>query len=1614
MASQGGYSVGGAVIGGIIGGIVGSIVPVLGTGWGIAWGIAIGGALGYTYAWVNNFQVPETPKQRARSHGFEDDQWAPFDQPIPICYGVPKASGDYVYQGGVAETVGTSGAVTYVDPAEVYKFCNVFSEGPVVAVCDIEAENVGLDAIQGATYDTYLGVQTQPADRRFVTVRQRVELTIPEWYTYDSGDPSATPDPKTVSFTPGQDGATAWVHLRFQGAIEGEDRTKRFILQLEYTPNGEGSPVDGGVHEIGIPSGQTGPVDVFLPIGDPTGTRSQLLYSDREWTQETVWDPNAYDHTGAFVTRNILVVTPHYVEVTTGVSLEEFDGGVSHEVTLTYIQASSGSQTSPEESDFISCVLAVVAVEIEERLGAQTFPNSAYAALSIPRKNVQSAQPSIRARVIGRKVQVWDGAQFAERWSNNPIWCTRDVITNTRYGLANLPAPYDGATDEEWGGFKLAASVCDEVVSTLEASVSLDAKRWEFTGHKRNDGIVGFITGALWTEGSTTLALYRAGAAQGVTGTYQGVEDGRLILSSLSNPAFAFAAGDYWRTSTTASFRFELSGTVLASYAVSGFSDDGADYSGYVADNGAGTTRLVAYHDRNRGRFLFADDFASSPAAVAVGEQRFRFDMQLREQLDGHDALRLILSHCRALKWEADGYVKVAVETARDSVGEFNGLEAEGTENLFANPDAQTWTGWSVSNSGTQTLSVAATGLPWDPDSVLKAIVAAGQVNALVYQQFELALGETYVARWWVYFPVAVAAGDASARVYKVTGSWEAVGTATTITARGQWVQVTHTFTADATEATHVVCVGVNGGIPTDFVLMTRAQLEHKPRATGWVDGIRFGGMLEGTFECSEERDDQAPDALICRYVEPGQNFQNREIQVGDPVEGGLIEEREWLGCLNVRQVQRLGAFALRLAGIDARAGFRAPLSAYACEPGDPVDVYHPVGGSGYGCDLTDKNAPVVVAGTGRKMVVAGITHDMDADNLAFVLRDYDEALYSDDPGLLIPVDVRDTRQLGVPEPVTDLTLRDLGDLTDDGVWNPVVEAEWVQPYPGTVAFWEVYYSRDEGETWLPAGRVQMPRIRLTLAGFVGTLYLCVVPVGLTGLAGAWGAGCGTVTVSEDTTAPATPTGLTAHYDASGVWWEWNANTELDLSHYLVSLDAGAAWQAVKGTTIGKPPEECTLRSYTLRVAAVDRTGNISDPTGDVTASLPAPGAPSTAHLEDNVDHDQVVLYVLGTFSPSPAHVGFLFQWRVEGGTWANISDQPAQFAVWHAGLAAGQTATVEWRYAEVDVVGAGAWSDAVTGVALTASVAQALADAAEALVAAGSALEIADGAINGFFQDAIPSGAGETFGDIWIDTDGHTPPTSADIYRYEDEAGGSAGTLAWRTAPANAVGLSYLTAYLADLAAAEAAGAATDAQATADGKIVTFYAASGSLPTAEAVGDLWYVTDTKLMLRWNGSSWGSVGSLNTGALADLDAVDTGQIAAGAVTISEYAQDDGPSDEVAGTPTLLIEIDPFPGSGVTGQTTIKALASLKWAITSHLVTVVTVSLWAENGNGGHLVDYKMLSPFLVSEDYGVMVLSGSLQEDSDWSAVRILASYSGFNSGVTFSDMSLDVTELER
>ena len=140
------------------------------------------------------------------------------------------------------------------------------------------------------------------------------------------------------------------------------------------------------------------------------------------------------------------------------------------------------------------------------------------------------------------------------------------------------------------------------------------------------------------------------------------------------------------------------------------------------------------------------------------------------------------------------------------------------------------------------------------------------------------------------------------------------------------------------------------------------------------------------------------------------------------------------------------------------------------------------------------------------------------------------------------------------------------------------------------------------------------------------------------------------------------------------------------------------------------------------------------------------------------------------------------------------------------------------------------------------------------AIDAAAAAASTADGKIDSFYQNNEPAANVSSTGDLWFDTN-----EGNKVYRYN-------GT-AWQVAQ--------------DSQIATAIANAASAQAAADGKVTTFFSATA--PTAEGVGDLWFDTSDKNKLkRWSGTAWVEVSNTDI-AQAITDAADAQATADGKI-----------------------------------------------------------------------------------------------------------------------------------
>lgn len=175
--------------------------------------------------------------------------------------------------------------------------------------------------------------------------------------------------------------------------------------------------------------------------------------------------------------------------------------------------------------------------------------------------------------------------------------------------------------------------------------------------------------------------------------------------------------------------------------------------------------------------------------------------------------------------------------------------------------------------------------------------------------------------------------------------------------------------------------------------------------------------------------------------------------------------------------------------------------------------------------------------------------------------------------------------------------------------------------------------------------------------------------------------------------------------------------------------------------------------------------------------------------------------------------------------------------------------------------------------VATYGATAAQIASIGQALTDAANAQATADGKIDTFYQTAAPSGS---VGDLWFDTDDGNKQ-----YRHN--------------------GTNWVA--VQDAGIGQAISDAAGAQATADGKVVTFV---GELtPTAEGVGDLWYKASDKTLRRWNGSAWAVASPTNVADGATVGAPSGTNVGgASADTVASAATNfNGRNDRLSATPT---------------------------------------------------------------------------------------------------------------
>ncbi|QOR55717.1 MAG: hypothetical protein YHS30scaffold667_13 [Phage 65_10] len=284
-------------------------------------------------------------------------------------------------------------------------------------------------------------------------------------------------------------------------------------------------------------------------------------------------------------------------------------------------------------------------------------------------------------------------------------------------------------------------------------------------------------------------------------------------------------------------------------------------------------------------------------------------------------------------------------------------------------------------------------------------------------------------------------------------------------------------------------------------------------------------------------------------------------------------------------------------------------------------------------------------------------------------------------------------------------------------------------------------------------------------------------------------------------------------------------------------------------------------------------------------------------------------------------------------------------------------------------------WSPAPEDVDTRISAAQS--DASTAIIAASDAQATADGKVTTFVQTSPPTAEG--VGDLWIDSD-----DANKLYRWSGSA--------WVA--------------IRDTGIAAALTDASNAQATADGKIVSFYQTSP--PTASAVGDLWIDTDdSNKQYRWSGSAWVSI--RDAGIAAAIAAAATAQSTADGKIDSFYQTsapgafsdgdiwfdtDDGNKQYVAVSGVWTVAADTRIGAAITAAAGAQATADGK-VTTFYASSAPTANavgdLWANTTSGSTRLSRWSGSAWVVLSVIGTADVDTPQLADSSATDVTITA-----------------------
>ena len=224
--------------------------------------------------------------------------------------------------------------------------------------------------------------------------------------------------------------------------------------------------------------------------------------------------------------------------------------------------------------------------------------------------------------------------------------------------------------------------------------------------------------------------------------------------------------------------------------------------------------------------------------------------------------------------------------------------------------------------------------------------------------------------------------------------------------------------------------------------------------------------------------------------------------------------------------------------------------------------------------------------------------------------------------------------------------------------------------------------------------------------------------------------------------------------------------------------------------------------------------------------------------------------------------------------------------------------------------------------------------------------------------------------------------------YQTSAPTGATVGDLWFDTDDGNKLYRHNGTGWVAaqDTAIGQAITAAAGAQATADGKVTTYVGEAA--PGAPALGDLWFKASTNVLSRWNGAAWGTVSSLGAPSGTNVGTTPATTVESGANAANNGLNADGTAKtDKVGTGAIV-------AGSIHGITTASGSGSSAAFSTIHELAYVTVAALPSGVTGIKISAYGQLR-YLGGPAAGYPVLR--LYRVPAGNAAAYLASASGTN-----------------